>query len=489
MSLSFHPSNFYLLFVSSMIILLVWMLKSRNQKENKWDYVILSFIGASFLFTAPFADSFLNTWDEQFHALIAWRMSHDNSILPYLYPAGWPASLFTNHWWTSTQLWLHKPPLFLWVMSLGFEAFGTHVWSGRIPSLVLAISLIPITYKSLTLINIDRFTAMFTTSLVCYSFILYEWISGRAALDQNDLMVVFFSSASILCYIQSLKHKTYAILWALLMAAGVLTKSLPAYLPLALFLLHSVLSRKIHRTHVFSALLSVLVPATWWIFAGNMQGDQQKKSWNYVLSHLTNSVEGHQGSWTFYFDSLSQMHAWGFLFPLMIIGGALLLVLKGENEIKKSLGVTTLAVLFFYSSVPTKMPGYPLIAFLPMILGIAFLMQHFFSIIHQRFIRVLVILLFIWGSANPMRIVQTHRTDHLATEWTKHKLKEQRLINERLGDDSSSNEQAEVWLNMPKHSNITAMFGRAHIIAVSDSILNPERQDSLLDAGYVIQVW
>ena len=79
------------------------------------------------------ADTCLHPWDERFHALVARNLlSHLATRTLVEAPVG-AASLD----WMRAHVWLHKPPLSLWLMALSRGAFGAGELALRLPSLVL----------------------------------------------------------------------------------------------------------------------------------------------------------------------------------------------------------------------------------------------------------------------------------------------------------------------------------------------------------------
>ena len=89
-------------------------------------------------------DGFLHSWDERYHALVA-RNLMAHPLRPTLYEVPLlpydPASWFANH------VWLHKPPLSLWLMAGSMAVFGASELALRLPSLLLSTAGIYATYR------------------------------------------------------------------------------------------------------------------------------------------------------------------------------------------------------------------------------------------------------------------------------------------------------------------------------------------------------
>lgn len=478
----FHPFWFYGLSATACILFFLYVQRSESlsANQNRW---LIGISAALFLLAAPFADPFLNAWDERFHALIAWRMSHDHTLWPYLMPSGSTTAMLSNTWWTQCQLWLHKPPFFLWLMAGSFKLFGTHYWAARIPSYLMGVGMSLITLETLRSFSLSKWSKIMALGSTVFSFILFEWISGRASLDHNDMAVVFFISGALLFYIKSLNKPKYAILWGMFTAFAVLTKSLPGFLPLAFFLLHALLSKKVYKVHVYSTLISIFIPVIWWIVVANKDVALSQNSWKYVFKHLLEGVEGHTGRWDFYLHSMSEQNAWSYLYPGLLVIGSFLLILRAKDVLLKSFGITGLSVMLFYSLVSTKMPAYPLIAFLPMLIALAYSMDLVSNYIQKKWLELILIAFGIWGSAQFQLIVQTH--DVKSNPWSIHQV----TINQELANRIQPRGEKQIWLGMPENNHINAMFGNSEIIAVPDTALKPETAKIARSKGYTIHRW
>ena len=79
----------------------------------------------------------IHAWDERFHAVVAKNLiSHP--LTPTLYDR--PLSADPRAPWTEAHVWLHKPPLALWMMAASMSVFGVNALAMRLPS-VLASTL------------------------------------------------------------------------------------------------------------------------------------------------------------------------------------------------------------------------------------------------------------------------------------------------------------------------------------------------------------
>src|SRR5436309_1269279 len=89
------------------------------------------------------ADLFLHPWDERYHALVAKHLAA-HPLLPTLYDRALLPYDYRN--WRANGVWLHKPPLALWLMAASLRLCGVNDWTLRLPSVLLSTLAILLTY-------------------------------------------------------------------------------------------------------------------------------------------------------------------------------------------------------------------------------------------------------------------------------------------------------------------------------------------------------
>src|SRR5262245_4276049 len=88
----------------------------------------------------------LTFFDEFFHATVA-RNLLKHPLLFTLYDT--PSVALIDGWYTA-HVWLHKPPLAMWQITLSYWALGTTTFALRLPSVLLCAGLALITYRLAT---------------------------------------------------------------------------------------------------------------------------------------------------------------------------------------------------------------------------------------------------------------------------------------------------------------------------------------------------
>ena len=133
-------------------------------------------------------DLFLHTWDERYHALVAKHLLahplvptlYDHPVLPYDYRN-----------WRANHVWLHKPPLALWMMAAGMRLLGVDEIAMRVPSLALSTAAIFLTFVIGSCL-LGRRIGLLAAAFHAVNGYLLQLPAGRVAVDHVDNAVVFF---------------------------------------------------------------------------------------------------------------------------------------------------------------------------------------------------------------------------------------------------------------------------------------------------------
>ncbi len=135
----------------------------------------------------------LGSIDECCHALVAKNLlKHPFKPtlvdVPYL-----PTQAFD---WGGTHVWLHKPILGLWQISISYWLFGVNTWALRFPSVVLSTAAVWLTYligKKL----LSRPVGLIAATIQAFSPFLMSLIHGYQFSDAIDISLLFWTELSI----------------------------------------------------------------------------------------------------------------------------------------------------------------------------------------------------------------------------------------------------------------------------------------------------
>lgn len=187
------------IFTSSTILLLTWALTlfgayKAYQKDNHNLSLVFLILGGAILRIWTASDPFLHYWDERYHMLVAKNLSKD-FLFPTLYDIPYLEYDFKN--WTQNHIWVHKPPMTLWLMALSFKVFGFSEYAGRLPSIVMSIASIYLVYKIAFYLFKDEKIALITAFFQSVNGLIIELAAGRVPTDHVDTTFFFFFALSV----------------------------------------------------------------------------------------------------------------------------------------------------------------------------------------------------------------------------------------------------------------------------------------------------
>jgi|JI6StandDraft_1071083.scaffolds.fasta_scaffold17552_2 4-amino-4-deoxy-L-arabinose transferase-like glycosyltransferase len=350
-----------LLLISSFIFASLSILAFYKQKQV-WVYLLV--FAATFSIRLYFIqqDPYLHDWDERYHALVAKNMVEDpftpmlrtEPVMPYNY----------QNWWDN-HIWLHKQPVFLWQMALSIKIFGANEFAVRFPS-ALMCALLALIILRIGYILKKPMAGLAAALLFCFSFFSIEQTTGAIGMDHNDVAMLFYVSASIWAlmeYTQSGK-KRFLILIGLFSGMAILVKWLTGLLVYAcwgayLFLTNSITSKPKQIIHALLALgITCIVFLPWQLYIQQQFPQEASYEKAFTRSHINESVEGFDGSFTYYFQSFPLHYAYG-LILFLIIGLYTFFKSNISNEHKIIIfSAAIIPYMFFSLLVTTKVLGY-----------------------------------------------------------------------------------------------------------------------------------
>ena len=279
-------------------------------------------------------------------------------------------------------MWIGKPPLFMWLMSLAYQIFGVNDFATRFWSAVFGtLSLVLVFYLGKKLYNLH---VGLISALVLGTFATFYVFTRHAMLD---VTFILFMLASI--YFLLLSEKTenatrYVALGGVFFGLAFMTKQVVAFLiPLIVFAYFTVIKRDTRflfkKRFAIFWLLGVLIVAPWMIYMTLRFGPD---FWNsfFVISGImraTTPIEGHVGGYLFYFNYLIKNENLFWIVLLPFSGGLCLFnaVFKRSKEDTLVLAWMSIVLLLF-TLIQTKLEWYILPAYPAFAIAIgAFLYQ------------------------------------------------------------------------------------------------------------------
>lgn len=310
-------------------------------------------------------DFYLNSWDERYHALAA-RSLLDHPMTPTLYDD--PAIDYNYKDWTNNHIWVHKPPMTLWVMAASMKMFGVNEIAARAPSILFSSLGIFLTFF-IAKHFFDTKTALLASFFHAINGLLIDLAAGHQPTDHPDTLFFFFLELGIFFSVYYMYRSSMAVLFLTGVATGfsVLTKWLPGLLVIALlfFLLipkEPLKKAALHSFFVFAVAFIVFIPWQIYIYSAFPKEAAWESYFNY--RHLFEPLEGHDGTVLYHLAMMPRIFGELIYIPLLLFFYSLY---KRNLSADKFVLVLWLALPYiFFSFVATKMPGYVMMSAPPM---------------------------------------------------------------------------------------------------------------------------
>ncbi|MFH1864779.1 MAG: glycosyltransferase family 39 protein [Candidatus Eisenbacteria bacterium] len=178
--------------------------------QSRWLWVIT--LVAVLLFSASMNWMSLKSYDDCFYAQKGVEM--------------WQRGAISTVTWAGRTDFQY-PPLQFWLLGRSFALFGKNDFAARLPSLLMAVAILLMTYR-MGSVTVGRRAAMVATA----ALMLTPLFVTNARRCQTDIPLTFWMTLAMLIYIEGMaKPKLHALI-AIPLGAAVLTKSVLGLFPL-----------------------------------------------------------------------------------------------------------------------------------------------------------------------------------------------------------------------------------------------------------------
>ncbi|MCD4682841.1 MAG: glycosyltransferase family 39 protein [Bacteroidales bacterium] len=383
------------------------------------------------LFTA--ADLYLHTWDERYHALVAKNLIehplqptlYDNPILPYDYKS-----------WTGNHIWIHKQPIPLWTMAISMSLLGINEIALRLPSIILTILGIWITFYIAKYLFNSR-VGIIAAFLYSIHGLIIEITAGRVATDHIDVFFLFFIQLSVLFAINFVRRKKmiFNVLCGISIGLAILSKWLPALIVIPIWLLLVLDSKKFTFKEIsinlfFLCFVIFIVSLPWqiYIFSAFPVEAQWESSFN--LKHITEILDEQGGPFYYHFDKVRLL--FGELIYIPLIWFIWKTSKNWKNYRRLIISFWFIIPFIFFSFVKTKMQGYTLFT-APAIFIITGLFWHYLYQYRNRFrFKWMIFIILFLLLALPVRYSIERIKPFINRDRNPQWVKELRKLNENL---------------------------------------------------------
>lgn len=313
---------------------------------------------------------YISQWDEAYHALVAKNLTA-HPLTPTLYEEKvLPAD---DREWTMAGVWLHKPPLPLWLMAAGIAAFGEAELSFRIPAVVLdSIVILLIFLLALELFGpAAGLAGLIAAALYSVNPLMIRLVSGRIPDDTPHVVNAFFMTLTVYLFAVSARKnsRAHAAAAGLSLGLGTLCMSAVALLGLAAPL-PLMLSLRGPRGSVrllavaFVPFLAAALP--WPLYCLSRWPELWRHESALHVEHLFKALDGHAHAWWWYLKVLPVQYG-GFPALAALLAAAAVAYAAREAARNKEAGLASalcwLAIPYlFFSLIATKLYSYVAVA-------------------------------------------------------------------------------------------------------------------------------
>ena len=244
-------------------------------------------------------------WDESFHALVAKNLLK-HPLKPTLIDIPYLPYDFKS--WGANHVWLHKPILPMWTIALSYAAFGTTALALRLPSALLSVGAVVLTY----LIGaelLDKRAGLIAAALQGFAPIFTELTHGYLYSDHIDIALLFWTELGVYFVARTVRTgklraaafagaaQGLAYLSKSYLAAIVLGVALTAWL-LPYVRLGSTEKMRLRGKHLLVLMGSTIaVAAPWTIFCIVQYPNEFWHEHEYVWRHLNTDIEKWGAPW------------------------------------------------------------------------------------------------------------------------------------------------------------------------------------------------
>lgn len=295
--------------------------------------VVIGAVALGFYLRWAAADHLCMTqWDEAYHALVAKNLSR-HPLTPTLYER--PYFDDADRGWRGGHIWLHKPPVPLWLMAAAIAVAGDSEPVFRFPSVALGALSILLTFLIALELWGERGRPAGAAAAILQALnpFLIRLASGTIPTDHVDGALTFFVELTVYLFLLAARKrgKLWPILAGISLGLGFLSKAWPCFTAVAAVL---PFARKNWGWAIVAAVLTAL---PWQLYTAWMWPDVFMREWSYNTGqHLLTALDGHAHPIWWYFSLIPVQYGGFKLVTCLLAGAALAWALYDAVATRKS---------------------------------------------------------------------------------------------------------------------------------------------------------
>jgi 4-amino-4-deoxy-L-arabinose transferase len=407
------------------------------------------------------SDHYIHDWDERYHALVAKNLTN-HPLKPTLYDI--TITSYDYKAWVGNNVWLHKPTVPLWFMSASIYAFGTSEIAVRLPSILLSLLAIYLTFLiGRTLFN-NRI-GLLAAFLHSINGIVLEVAGGKLASDHVETCFdVMIEVAILFCIISIVKKNKYyySLISGVFIGLAIISKWFPAMVVFPVWLTGAIFSRKFTLKEIVSHMMvmacgCLIITLPWFIYF--LHQFPQEARWEIYRSVVaySESIEGWGAEWWYYINYVEIIFGEIVYIPLIY---AIYRLFKDRQEwALKLLTIWWVIPVVIFSFGVTKRHPYLLIsapAYFVITAWYLFYLKE--TLVNKKYNWIKVIILFLLLAlpirANIERMKPFNRSE-MNPSWAK----ELRSLNQQINDKRVVIFNSERPIETMFYTNFTAYSG------------------------------
>jgi 4-amino-4-deoxy-L-arabinose transferase-like glycosyltransferase len=307
------------------------------------------------------ADLALHPWDERYHALVAKNLIA-NPLVPMLRADPVLEYDFTN--WASNHIWLHKPPLALWMQAASMRLFGVSELPLRLPSVLFSTGAVFVTY-ALGRVLLSPGVGLVAAAFHAVHGFSVDLSAGRRATDHVDTLLIFLVEAGFLLALLAAKQRpqTAGVVLGAIVGLAYLTKSFLGLLMLPIWAAMRLQTENLRRVAMevgIASCVAVAMAAPWTIYTMRAFPLESAYERSAALRHITEVMENQGGPpWSYIWE---MPRFFGELVWIPLGAAILVVVNKRGTPAHRALLLWTAIPYALFSIFATKMPAYVMVA-------------------------------------------------------------------------------------------------------------------------------
>jgi 4-amino-4-deoxy-L-arabinose transferase-like glycosyltransferase len=331
-------------------------------RRQQWRHSIVAVAIAALLIRGyASADLALHQWDERYHALVAKHLIQ-TPLTPRLYPT--PLLSYDYRTWTGNYIWMHKPPLALWLQAASMKTFGVHEFALRLPSVLISTAAVVVTFY-IGAVLVTPAAGLLAAIFQTFNGFLVDLASGRRVSDHVDTLLIFLFELGLLLALKGSRRHSTATGVFLGAACGLayLTKSFPALLMLPVWAAmrwHTAGLPLLARELGIAGAVTVLIAAPWTIYTAVTFPLESSYERAEALRRITEVLENQGGPPWRYLAEMPRYFGELIYVPVAI---AIWSVLRNRSQSERRALLLWAAIPYgVFSACATKAPGYVMVA-------------------------------------------------------------------------------------------------------------------------------